>query len=47
MKKLFLAAYFVIIGTIGVNLLAAGAAQEGSGSNRGAFLSRAGSRNVR
>ncbi|MDR0605846.1 MAG: VWA domain-containing protein [Bacteroidales bacterium] len=39
MKKLFLAAYFVIIG---VNLFAAGGAQEGSGSNRGAFLSRGG-----
>jgi hypothetical protein len=39
MKKLFLAVCFVIVG---VNLLAGGAAQEGSGSNRGAFLSRAG-----
>jgi hypothetical protein len=39
MKKLFLTVCFVLIG---VNLLAAGGAQEGSGSNRGAFLSRAG-----
>jgi hypothetical protein len=38
MKKLFLAVNFVIIG---VNLFA-GAAQEGSGSNRGTFLTRSG-----
>jgi hypothetical protein len=38
-KKFFFAVIFVIFC---VNLLAAGAAQEGSGSNRGAFLSRTG-----
>ncbi|MDR1507003.1 MAG: VWA domain-containing protein [Treponema sp.] len=39
MKKLFFAVCFVVVG---VNLLAAAAAQEGSGSNRGAFLASSG-----
>jgi hypothetical protein len=39
MRKLFVAVCFVILG---IHLFARGAAQEGSGSNRGAFLSRAG-----